>query len=82
MRSVWSGLYLDGESARSDIIAVLGSGWEEEVSDSGLRVPILRGHMAGGWPGASATLFLVAALTLRHFFAQLCPKLPYHRVFP
>lgn len=58
MRSVWSGLYLDGESARSDIIAVLGLGWEEEVSDSGLRVPILRGHMAGGWPGASATLFL------------------------
>lgn len=28
------------------------------MSDSGLRVPILRGHVAGGWPGASATLFL------------------------
>lgn len=58
MRSVWSELYLDGDSARSDIIAVPGWGWEEEVSDSGLQVPILRGHMAGGWPGASATLFL------------------------
>ena len=31
---------------------------------------------------ASATLFLAAALTFRHFFAQLCPRLPYHRVFP